>query len=470
MERKTGFIGEHFLLQNETARRLYHDYAAGMPIIDYHCHLPVERIQRNNPFDNLTDIWLRGDHYKWRAMRTLGVEERYITGDAGDDEKFRHWAASVPYTVRNPLYHWTHMELKNPFGITDLLSEDNADEVYASCNKMLATPAFTARGLLEHFNVSVVCTTDDPCDDLHDHTLLAGSGFGVKVLPAFRPDNALRLGGGDSFRQYISRLSDASGIKITDLESLLEALRSRVAYFHEKGGRLADHGLNYIPFFDEKNRAAIDAAFKGVLSGKVPDPATVDDYAGYVLVHLCRMYHEKDWVQQFHLGALRNVNTGKLKAFGADTGFDSIADFRQAEGMARLFDNLDRSGQLTRTIIYNLNPADNEVFATMGGNFNEGPARGKMQYGSAWWFLDQLDGMEKQINALSNMGILSCFIGMLTDSRCFLSYSRHEYFRRLLCNIFGKDVQAGLLPDDEKWLGSVIQDICYHNAERYFSW
>jgi glucuronate isomerase len=470
MERKTGFIGEDFLLQNETARHLYHDYAAGMPIIDYHCHLPVERIERNNPFDNLTDIWLRGDHYKWRAMRTLGVDERYITGDATDGEKFTHWAASVPFTVRNPLYHWTHMELKNPFGVEELLSGDNAGEVYDRCNKLLATPEYTARGLLKHFNVRVVCTTDDPCDDLRYHTQLAASGFGVKVLPAFRPDNVLRLGGGETFLQYIARLSEASGVKITDIDSLLEALKNRVAYFDQKGGCLADHGLNYIPSYQEKDTAKIGRAFKAALAGETPDAATVDQYSAFVLAQLCRMYHEKDWVQQFHLGALRNVNTGKLKAFGADTGFDSIADFRQAEGMAWLFDNLERTGQLTRTIIYNLNPADNEIFATMGGNFNEGPSRGKMQFGSAWWFLDQLDGMEKQINALSNMGILSCFVGMLTDSRCFLSYSRHEYFRRLLCNMFGKDVQAGLLPDDEKWLGSVIQDICYHNAESYFNW
>lgn len=472
MEDNTNFIGDNFLLQNETARKLYHDFAKQMPIIDYHCHLPVKEIAEDYRFPNLTDIWLRGDHYKWRAMRTLGIDEKYITGNATDQEKFRQWASIVPYTMRNPLYHWAHMELKNPFGVTTLLSADTADAVYAHCNELLEKPEYSAKGLLKHFEVKVVCTTDDPCDDLQYHEKIASDGFEVKVLPAFRPDKVLQLGGGDSFRRYLKQLSETSGIIIKDISSLLNALQARVDYFHDHGGRLADHGLSYIPAFDEKDMKAVEEKFKQVLSGDDAglDVKIQDAYIGYVLLELCKMYQEKGWVQQFHVGALRNVNSGKLKAFGADTGFDSIGDFSQAATMGAFFDQLDRENKLAQTILYNLNPADNEVFATMAGNFNEGPGKGKMQYGSAWWFLDQLDGMEKQINALSNMGILSCFVGMLTDSRSFLSYSRHEYFRRLLCNIFGKDVEAGLLPNDEKWIGKIIQDICYNNANNYFGW
>lgn len=467
------FIGEDFLLHSAPAKRLYHDYAEAMPIIDYHCHLPVAQIRENGYFKNLTDIWLRGDHYKWRAMRTLGVDERFITGDASDRDKFRHWAAAVPHTLRSPLFHWTHMELKNPFGITGLLNEGSADQVYDHCNELLGTDGFTARGLLAHFQVKTVCTTDDPSDDLKDHDLIRESGFGIRVLPAFRPDRILNVTGGDGFRQYVERLGAQAQVKITDLESLLAALETRVAYFHAKGGGLADHGLNYIPRFDPNGAKTVDEVFRKVLGGQdtaVSDPRVADAYAGYILYRLCGMYHQKGWVQQFHLGALRNVNTGKLQKFGPDTGFDSIGDFPQAEGLANLFDSLEKSGQLTKTILYNLNPADNEVFATMIGNFMEGPAKGKMQYGASWWFLDQLDGMEKQINALSNMGLLGCFVGMLTDSRSFLSYSRHDYFRRLLCDMLGRDMEAGLLPDDEKWLGGMVRDICYNNAHEYFNW
>jgi glucuronate isomerase len=472
MENKKSFIGEDFLLQNKTAKRLYHEYAGKMPIIDYHCHLPVQQIADNYTFKNLTDIWLRGDHYKWRAMRTLGVDEKYITGEGSDEEKFLHWAEIVPYTVRNPLFHWTQLELKDPFGITDLLGKTNGKNIYDHCNKLLQKPGFSAQGLLKHFNVKSVCTTDDPCDDLHYHEVIRKSDFSVKVIPAFRPDKALQIGGGDSFRNYINRLAKISDIPIKDIDSLLQSLQQRVDHFHQHGGRLADHGLKYIPAFDEKDKKAINDHFIQVLKGddSVLSSVMQDNYAGYVLFHLCKMYHEKSWVQQFHLGALRNTNSGKLKKFGPDTGCDSIGDFRHASGLAALFDKLDQTGELTKTILYNLNPADNEIFATMTGNFNEGPGKGKIQFGAAWWFLDQLDGMEKQINVLSNMSILSCFVGMLTDSRCFLSYSRHEYFRRLLCNIFGKDMEAGLIPDDEKWTGKIIQDICYNNAKEYFGW
>lgn len=468
----TYIFNEDFLLQNDTARRLYHDYAADMPIIDYHCHLPVKQIAENYSFENMTDVWLRGDHYKWRAMRTLGVDEAYITGTATDEEKFIRWAGIVPETLRNPLFHWTHLELKDPFGVREYLNGQNAKQIYDHCNQLLQQPDFTTQGLLKHFRVKTVCTTDDPIDDLQYHTLLSRSGFAVRIIPAFRPDKVLDLSGGERFRSYIEQLGHAAGVTINNLDTLLEALQNRVNYFHEKGARLSDHGLSYIPSFNIGETAEIDNHFKKVLRGDDEDrdyTIAQDNYAGYLLFHLCRMYHDKGWVQQFHVGALRNVNTGKLQAYGPDTGFDSIGDHPQARNMASFFDKLEQDGRLAKTILYNLNPADNEVFAAMVGNFNEGPEKGKMQYGAAWWFLDQLDGMEKQINVLSNMGILSCFVGMLTDSRSFLSYSRHEYFRRLLCNIFGKDAEAGLLPSDEDWLGGIIRDICYNNAKNYFN-
>lgn len=470
-DRNINYIfGEDFLLQNDTAKHLYHNYAEKMPIIDFHCHLPVKQIADNYAFKNLTDIWLRGDHYKWRAMRTLGVDEKYITGEASDEEKFIHWAEVVPETLRNPLFHWTHLELKDPFGIETYLNKDNAKSVYEHCNTLLREPGYTTQGLLKHYNVTSVCTTDDPCDLLEHHDRLKDSDFSTKVLPAFRPDNVLKITTGDAFRSYIRKLSDISGVRISDLDSLIAAIKERVDYFHGKGARLADHGLNYIPVFNGDS-ASVAHTLKEVLKGHDSiSEGAVADYVSLVLYELCKMYHEYGWVQQFHLGALRNVNKGKLKTFGPDTGFDSIGDYRQAPGLAALMDKLEQGGQLTKTILYNLNPADNELFATMPGNFNEGPGKGKIQYGAAWWFLDQLDGMEKQIDALSNMGILSCFTGMLTDSRSFLSYSRHDYFRRLLCNIFGKDIEAGLLPNDERWIGKMIEDISYNNARAYFGW
>lgn len=472
MKTEHSFIGEDFLLQSKTARRLFHDYAEMMPIIDYHCHLPVQQIADNYSFLNMTDLWLRGDHYKWRAMRTLGVDEKYISGNGSDEEKFLQWAEIVPYTIRNPLFHWTQLELSNPFGVNELLNKSNGKRIYDHCNTLLKKNDFSAKGLLKHFGVKVVCTTDDPCDDLHFHQAIKRSNFNVKVLPAFRPDQVLQIAGGRSFKNYIQRLSKASSTAVKDMDSLLHALQQRIDFFDMHGGKLADHGLSYIPSYNEERKKEANDLLQRVLK----DPeinisrSDEDNYAGFVLFHLCQMYQAKGWVQQFHLGALRNTNSGKLKQFGANTGFDSIGDFQQASTMAALFDKLDEAGHLAKTVLYNLNPADNEIFATMAGNFNEGPGKGKMQFGAAWWFLDQLDGMEKQINSLSNMSILSCFIGMLTDSRCFLSYSRHEYFRRLLCNIFGKDMEAGLIPNDEKWTGKIIQDICYYNAAEYFGW
>ncbi len=463
-------FGDNFLLQSKLAEILYHDYAEKMPIIDYHCHLPVQQIENDYRFENLTDIWLRGDHYKWRAMRALGVDETYITGSANDEEKFMRWAEIVPKTLRNPLFHWTHMELKNPFGIKSYLNGENGKNIYGACNAMLAKPEFSARGLLSHFNVGTVCTTDDPIDNLEFHQSIKQSSFDVSVYPAWRPDNALIIWRGDDFRAYIQKLSDVSGIDISDFEDLLAALQNRIEFFGENDCTLADHGLNYIPIFDANDNKTADQVLKSVLNGANISEKESAQFTGLLLYKLCRIYSEKGWVQQFHLGALRDVNENKLNKLGPATGFDSIGDFKQAEGLGNLLNLLEKDGHLTKTILYNLNPADNEIFATMAGNFNEGPTKGKIQYGAAWWFLDQLDGMEKQINTLSNLGILSSFVGMLTDSRSFLSYSRHEYFRRLLCNLFAKDVEAGLLPNDEKWLGTIIEDLCYNNASAYFGW
>jgi glucuronate isomerase len=464
----SGFLSEDFLLQTETARELYHSFAKGLPIIDYHCHLSQEQIARNENFRNMTQIWLAGDHYKWRAMRTLGIDERYITGNASDEEKFVKWAQAVPYTMRNPLYHWVHMELKNPFGVTDLLSGANALQVYAHCNELLQQPRFTPQGLLAHFNVEMAGTTDDPVDDLHFHKQLALSQAGTRVLPAFRPDKVLNLAGGDGFREYIKRLVEVSQVNINSLDTLLEALQQRVDYFHENGCRLSDHGLSQLPPRGKRS-VNLDQALADVLSGNDDNAALQQEgFSRFMLLELCKMYSRKGWVQQFHVGALRNTNSRMLQVNGPDTGYDSIGDFSQAASMADFFDDLEREGQLAKTIIYNLNPADNAAFAAMIGNFQQSGTKGKMQFGSAWWFLDQLDGMKAQMDTLSNMGLISCFIGMLTDSRSFLSYSRHEYFRRLLCNIFGNDMEQGMLPADMPWIGKMVQDICYYNAKSYF--
>jgi glucuronate isomerase len=462
------FLDDNFLLQTETARRLYHEYAKDLPIIDYHCHLSPEAIARNEDFANMTRIWLAGDHYKWRALRTLGIAEKYITGDASDQEKFQAWAAAVPHTMRNPLYHWTHMELKNPFGVTELLSENNALEVYEHCNTLLQQPGFTPQGLLNHFGVEMVGTTDDPVDSLAYHQQIAASSFKVKILPSFRPDKVLDLGGGNTYRGYLQQLSEASKITIVNVNTLLEALQKRVDYFHAHGCRLADHGLSYLPFMG-KNSAKVEQVFAAVLAGNDQEALQYqEEFSACILLELCRMYAQKGWVQQFHLGALRNANSRKLQVNGPDTGYDSIGDFSQTSSMAAFFNELEKTDQLAKTIIYNLNPADNAVFAAMIGNYQQEGIRGKIQFGSAWWFLDQLDGMKAQINALSNMGLLSCFIGMLTDSRSFLSYSRHEYFRRLVCNMLGNDIEQGLLPSDLPWIGKMVQDICYYNAKSYF--
>ena len=467
---KTNTIfGEGFLLQSEAAKKLYHNHAAHLPIIDYHNHLPIKEIADNKSFENLTDIWLRGDHYKWRSMRTLGVNEDLITGDASNQDKFRTWAASVPHLLRNPLFHWTHMELKDPFGLDLYLNEENADYVYQHCNALLQEPAFSTRGLLSHFNVQWLCTTDDPCDDLEHHASIVKDGFSVKAFAGFRPDKVLHISKGVEFIAYIKKLEIASNTIIHDLDSLLMALKKRIDYFHLAGCRISDHGLITMPSTFQRNKT-LESDFKSFVENngeKVFEHAEL--FSGYVLMELCKMYNEKNWVQQFHLGPMRNINTRLFNKLGPDTGLDSIGDQLQGQHLADFLNELDKNGNLTKTIIYNVNPSDNEVFATMTGNFNDGSVRGKIQFGSAWWFMDQLDGMTKQINALSNLGVVSTFVGMLTDSRSFLSFSRHDYFRRLVSNIFGDEIEKGMLPNDEKWVGKIIADICYHNAKSYFN-
>ncbi|MFK7981239.1 MAG: glucuronate isomerase [Saprospiraceae bacterium] len=460
------FLGEHFLLENKTAEILYHEYAKQQPIIDYHNHLSPQEIAEDKQFKNLTEIWLYGDHYKWRAMRTLGVSEKYITGDANDEDKFKEWAASVPFTIRNPLFHWTHLELQRYFNIKDLLSPKTAGAIYQQCSELLQTAPYSTRGLLQKMNVETVCTTDDPIDDLRYHQQVKSEGIAIKMLPAFRPDKAILIQK-TGFVSYIEKVGIAADITINSFDDLLEALSNRMDFFHENGCRLADHGLEKVYAENFTNRG-VNTIFKKRLAGKQVTDLEAEKFMAAILYHLGCAYAEKGWVQQFHLGALRNNSSRMMRQLGPDTGFDSIGDFEQATALAKLLNRLDTEDKLAKTILYNLNPRDNEVMASMIGNFNDGSVRGKMQFGSAWWFLDQKDGMEKQINALSNMGLLSCFIGMLTDSRSFLSFPRHEYFRRLLCNLIGRDVHNGALPNDTKWLGGIVTDICYNNAKNYF--
>lgn len=461
------FLGDDFLLETETARILYHEYAAGQPIIDYHCHLPPDEIAENRQYENLTRVWLNGDHYKWRALRTLGVSEKYITGDATDWEKFEQWAAAVPFTVRNPLYHWTHLELRRYFGENELLGPATARGVFDRSAGRLKEPEFHTRGLLTRMGVEVVCTTDDPADSLAHHQAIRDAGFEVKVLPSFRPDKSLLIQKPD-FVAYMQRLGAVAGTEIRSFADLLNVLEQRAEFFASLGGRLADHGLEQL-YVAEISDTRADATFRQRLAGQVPDTESARSFQMTLLHHLGELYHRLGWTQQFHLGALRNNNSRLFASLGPDTGFDSIGDFEQAVALSRFLDRLDTNDRLPRTILYNLNPRDNEVLATMTGNFNDGSIRGKVQFGSGWWFLDQKDGMEKQLTALSNMGMLSCFVGMLTDSRSFLSFPRHEYFRRILCNLFGRDVHNGELPNDPAWLGSIVQDICYRNAKAYFN-
>ena len=464
----TPFLSEDFLLQTAAARRLYHDYAEAMPIFDYHCHLPVEEIATDRTFSNLTQIWLYGDHYKWRAMRANGVSERFVTGAADDWEKFAAWAATVPKTLRNPLYHWTHLELKRYFGITDLLNPDTARDIYDHASTLLQTPEYSTRAILTRMKVKVVCTTDDPTDDLaHHRTLEADPDFTVKVLPAFRPDKAIAVENPEAYNAYLERLAAVSGIPIANYDALLAALKARHDFFHQAGCRLSDHGLER-PYAADFTPEDIGRIFAKVRRNDPPTPLEAEQFKTALLLDLARMDAERNWTQQFHFGALRNTNSRAFQGLGPDAGYDSIGDWPLAAPLARFLDRLASENRLARTILYVLNPRDNDLVATMIGNFQDGTVPGKIQFGSGWWFNDQKDGMQRQIDALSNMGLLSRFVGMLTDSRSFLSYPRHEYFRRVLCNLLGTDMEEGELPPDFDLVGGMVQDICYHNAVGYF--
>ncbi len=462
------FLDEDFLLNSGTARKLYHDFAKDMPIIDYHNHLPPEQIASDLVFENITQVWLYGDHYKWRAMRANGIEEKYNTGAASDWEKFEQWAATVPYTLRNPLYHWTHLELQRYFDIKEILSPHTAKRIWNECNEKLQSPEYSVRNLLSRMNVKTVCTTDDPLDNLEHHQKISNDGFSIKVLPAFRPDKAMNVDNIDTLNEYINRLEQVAGMPIADIESYLSALRKRHGYFAANGCSVSDHGLEQM-YAEDYTDEEVASIFLKIRTGQPLSQPEALKFKSAMLFHFAIWDHEKGWVQQYHLGALRNNNQRMLKQLGPDTGWDSIGDFSQAQSLSKFLSKLDRDDRLTKTIIYNLNPADNELIAAMVGNFNDGSIAGKVQFGSGWWFLDQKDGMTKQLNALSNMGLLSRFVGMLTDSRSFMSFPRHEYFRRILCNLIGEDVENGELPNDTEWLGKVVQDISYHNAKSYFN-
>jgi len=466
-------MDDDFLLSTRTAVSLYHEVAAPLPILDYHCHLPAADVAGDRRFRNLTDLWLSGDHYKWRAMRSNGVPERLITGDATDEEKFQAWARTVPSTLRNPLYHWTHLELAHPFGEKQLLGPDTAQGIFERTAALLGTRPFTARGLLRQFRVQVVCTTDDPTDTLAHHVAYRterardGVAIGPAMFPTWRPDRAVQLHDLEAWNAWVDALEVQSEQSIDNYRQLLDALARRHAFFHELGCRASDHGLEKMPagrcLPAEADRLVAHARARRALTSE-----EIDRLAGTMLLDLASLDHARGWVQQFHLGALRNNNTRMMKRLGPDTGFDSIGAFSQPRDLIRFLDELDAQERLTRTILYNLNPADNEVFATLIGNFQDGSEPGKLQFGAAWWFLDQLDGMQRHLDALSALGLLARFVGMTTDSRSFLSYSRHAYFRRLLCRILGAEAEAGLLPADQALLAGLVRDVCYENARRYF--
>lgn len=462
------FMGDDFLLQTETAQVLYHRHAAKMPIFDYHCHLNPKDIAEDRQFKNMTEIWLTGDHYKWRALRTNGVDEKYITGDASDWEKFEKWAETMPYTLRNPLYHWSHLELRRFFGIDEVFGPKNARKIYDLCNEKLATPEYSCRNIIRKANVHTICTTDDPIDSLEYHRQIKASGFEVAVLPAWRPDRAMMVETPISYNQYINQLASVCGMEINTFSDLMTALDKRHQFFHENGCRLSDHGLD-TAYAEEYTSDEIDALFIKVRVGYRLTSREILKFKSCMLHEFGVMDHSRGWTQQFHIGPLRNTNTRMLQKAGPDTGFDSIGDKLVADSLSKMLDRLDAEDKLCKTILYNLNPRDNELYATMIGNFQDGSLPGKIQWGSGWWFLDQKDGMEKQINTLSNLGLLSRFVGMLTDSRSFLSYTRHEYFRRTLCNLIGNDVENGEIPADMELLGQMVEDICFNNAKNYFN-
>lgn len=464
------FIHDDFLLQSDAAKELYHNHSKKQPIIDYHCHLIPEYIAKDHQFDNLGQIWLEGDHYKWRAMRTNGIDEKYCTGkDTSDWEKYEKWVETVPYTMRNPLYHWTHLELKRAFGVDELLNPSSGKRIYDICTEQLRTKEFSARGLMKKFNVKVVCTTDDPVDSLEHHISLKNEGFEIKVLPTWRPDKAMAVENPAEYRKYVEKLSEVSGVSISNFADLLQALRVRHDFFASVGCKLSDHGIEEF-YAEDYTQAEIEAIFNKVYGGQGLSQEEILKFKSAMLYEGAVMDWEKGWTQQFHYGAIRNNNSRLFRQLGADTGFDSIGDFTVAKTMSKFLNSLDNNDKLAKTIIYNLNPRDNDLIATMIGNFQDGSVAGKIQFGSGWWFLDQKTGMETQLNSLSNLGLLSRFVGMLTDSRSFLSYPRHEYFRRILCNLIGNDVEKGLLPKSEmKFLGEMVENISYFNAKKFFN-
>ncbi len=462
------FLDENFLLQTPTAQKLYHDFAKHLPVIDYHNHLPPDQVAGNINFENITQVWLYGDHYKWRAMRANGINEDFITGKKTDFEKFEKWAETVPYTLRNPLYHWTHLELQRYFDINDLLSVKTAQSIYEQATAKLQTPEYSVQGLLQKMNVETICTTDDPLDNLQFHQQLKTDGATVKMLPAFRPDKAMNPDDLEVLNAYIDKLEAVTNTSINSYDAYVSALKSRHDYFAANGGSVSDHGLEQI-YAEDYTSEEIKNIFEKIRAKNSISYEEKLKFRSALLFEFALWNHEKGWVQQFHLGALRNNNARMLKITGPDAGWDSIGDFSQGRALSKFLNRLDSENRLAKTIIYNLNPADNELIATMIGNYNDGSVAGKVQFGSAWWFLDQKDGMTKQINALSNMGLLSKFVGMLTDSRSFLSFPRHEYFRRLLCNLFGEDVENGELSNDMELIGKIVSDICYHNAKNYFN-
>jgi glucuronate isomerase len=460
------FIHEDFLLQTNAARKLYHGYAEQEPILDYHSHLSPKDIAEGRQFRNLFEIWLEGDHYKWRAMRANGIAEKYCTGDATPQEKFNAWAKTVPYTLRNPLYHWTHLELQRYFGISDLLDESSASHIWDEANSLLATKDFSARAIVKKFNIQVVCTTDDPCDGLAHHRATTESEDSFRMYPTFRPDRALLVRNPEVWNAWVEQLSQASNTSIVKFQDFLDALKRRHDYFHQLGGRLSDHGLNYChaSFCSEATAAAI---FDGARAGRAATPQEHEQFASFMMLYFGVLDSEKGWTKQLHIGALRNANSGRLQKIGPDTGFDSIGDWNQSAAFCAYLDRLEQENALPKIIVYNLNPADNYALATTIGNFQDERIPGKIQFGSGWWFLDQKEAIEWQLNALSNCGLLSRFIGMLTDSRSFMSFPRHEYFRRVLCNLLGNDMEKGELPNDEKLIGSMVRNICFANAKNY---
>ncbi len=460
------FINEDFLLESKTARRLYNEFSKDQPIIDFHCHLSPSMIADDLQFDNLGQAWLEGDHYKWRAMRTNGVNERFCTGNANSREKFDKWAETVPATIGNPLFHWTHLELARYFGIYDLLSPSTSGEIFEKTSEMLRSKEYSIRSLIRKMNVEIICTTDDPSDSLKYHEMLKGS-FEIRVLPTFRPDNVVKTEDPVKFREYIARLEKTSGKTIDDFETLINVIDGRHEFFHYMGGRLSDHGLDRF-YFSPCNSEEADRILKSLLKGKSLSVDEAEKYKTAVMLELCRMNHKRGWTQQFHVGAMRNNNSRMFRLMGPDTGWDSIGVPQDALKMSGFLSTLDDSDQLAKTILYNLNPADNEMMVTMAGNFNDGTRPVKVQYGPAWWFLDQITGMEKHLKDLAALGLLRRFIGMVTDSRSFLSYPRHEYFRRIVCNFVGSEIEKGLIPGDDELVKPLIEGISYKNAKEYF--